>query len=203
MYVTGARVNGPNFYNVCHCLVSKTIRLPRGEQTCTTLSHCDFSRLPVTIIIMLSKKPSETNRIRKIAGYFKGKLSSLLHLLSRAPSPSSIEMDSSSNDPTRWVIKKISPTFHWKSFALLSISPINKVPVVLVDHAPAPVSLFPGLPNSVPVSGSIPMPGPKQLGSASGGGLETRRTVSGHAVLAIIVADYWSFSTCIQSPIVH
>ena len=69
-----------------------------------------------------------------------------------------------------------------------------------VGHAsvPAPVSLFPGLPILVPVS-----PVPTQLGSASGGGLETRPTVSGYAVLTIVVANYWSFSTCIRPPIVH
>ena len=58
-----------------------------------------------TIIIMSSKKQPETNRISKIAGSFKRKLSSL-HV-SRAPTgtasgtPSSIEMDSSSDNPTK------------------------------------------------------------------------------------------------------
>ena len=156
---------------------------------------------------MSSRKPSETNRTRKIAGSFKGKLSSLFNL-SRAPSPSSIVMDSSSDNPTRWVTKFFSPTFHWNSFVLLlSISPLNKVPVVHVDHAPAPVfSTEPYSPSPaptipLPVSGLIPVP--KQLDSASGGGLETRPTVSDRAELTIVVANYWSFSTCIRTPVVH
>ena len=63
------------------------------------------------------------------------------------------------------------------------------VPVVGVDHAPStsePYTLSPGPPFSVPVSGLIPVPGP-----ASGRGLvETPPTVSDHAVLTIIVANY-------------
>ena len=154
---------------------------------------------------MSSEKPSETNRIRKIGGSFKGKLSSLLNF-SRAPSPSSIEMESSSDNPTRWVTKFFSPTIHWNNFVPSSRSPLNKVPVVRVDHATAPgmfstkpYSLSPGPTISLPVSRSIPVP--KQLGSASGG--ETRPTVSDHAVLTIVVVNYWSFSTCIWPPIVR
>ena len=75
-------------------------------------------RFPHPTIIMPSENPSETNRIRKVAGSFKGKLSSLLKL-SRGPSPSSIEMDSSSDNPTRWVTIFFSPTFHWNNFVLL------------------------------------------------------------------------------------
>ena len=61
------------------------------------------------------------------------------------------------------------------------------VPVVGVDHAPATAfateayRLSPGAPISVPL--------PKQLGSASGRGLETPPTVSDHAVLTIVVAN--------------
>lgn len=54
----------------------------------------------LTIIIMSSERPSETHHIRKVAGSLKKKLSSLLHL-SRAPTPSSIEMDSTSDNATR------------------------------------------------------------------------------------------------------
>ena len=52
--------------------------------------------LLLLIIIMSSERPSETNRIRKFAGSFKQKLSSLLNSL-RAPTPPSIEMTSSSS----------------------------------------------------------------------------------------------------------
>ena len=78
------------------------------------------------------------------------------------------------------------------------------VPVVGVGHAPTtvfatePYTLSPGLPISVPVSGSVPVP--KQLGSASGRGSEIPPTVSDYAVLTIVVANYWSFSTC---PVVY
>jgi hypothetical protein len=62
------------------------------------------------------------------------------------------------------------------------------VPVVGVDHAPTTSvanTLSPGLPISLPVSGSILVP--KQFGSASGGGLETSPTVSDHAVSTVVV----------------
>ena len=48
-------------------------------------------------IIMSNERPSEKNSTRKIAGSFKGKLSSLLRL-SRAPTSSSIETDSTSDN---------------------------------------------------------------------------------------------------------
>jgi hypothetical protein len=51
-------------------------------------------------IIMSNERPSDHNRIGRIAGSFKGKLSSLLHL-SRAPTPSSIDKDSSSDNGTK------------------------------------------------------------------------------------------------------
>ena len=153
------------------------------------------ARLSLLTIIMSSELP-ETNRIRK------RKLSSLLHS-SRAPTPSSIEIDSSSDNPTRRVTKILFPTFYWNSLALFSTSPLNKVPVAGVDHAPTTAfateayTLSPGSPISVPVSGSIPV----QFGSASGQGLETPPTVSGHAVHTIFVADYWSFRICLWPPI--
>jgi hypothetical protein len=72
------------------------------------------------------------------------------------------------------------------------------VPVVDVDHAPTSAfateacTLSPGPQISVPV--------PKQLGSASGQGLETLLTVSDFAVLTIVAANYWSFRTCLWPP---
>jgi hypothetical protein len=79
------------------------------------------------------------------------------------------------------------------SLMLLSISPLNVVPVAGVDRAPTTAfaaevdTLFPGTPISVPV--------PMQLGSASDRGLET--TVSGQFVFTIAIAiansiaNYW------------
>ena len=151
---------------------------------------------------MSSERPSKTNRMPHVAGSFEGKLSSL-HL-SREPTPSSIEIDSSSDNPTRWVTKFFSPTFHWNSLVLLSISPLNMVPVVGIGHAPTTGTAFateaytlspPGRPISVSVS--------KQLISATDRGLETPPTVSDHAVLTIVVANYWLFSTCLWPPIVY
>ena len=74
------------------------------------------------------------------------------------------------------------------------------VPVVGVDHAPTTaftteayaLSQHPLI--SVPVSG--PTLVPKQLGPTGGRGLETLPTVSDHAVLTIVIADYWLFSIC-------
>ena len=72
------------------------------------------------------------------------------------------------------------------------------VPVVGVDHAPTTAfaseayTLFSGPPISMLVSGSIPVT--KQLGSASGRGLETPPTVSDHAMLTIVVVNYLSFA---------
>ena len=79
--------------------------------------------------------------------------------------------------------------------------------VVGVDHAPTTAlatevyTLSQDPPISVPVSGLVPVT--KQLGSVSGRGLETPPTVSIHAVITIVVANYGSFSTCLQSTIVH
>jgi hypothetical protein len=63
------------------------------------------------------------------------------------------------------------------------------VPLIGVDHVPTPAfateayTLSPGSPVTVPA--------PKQHGSASGRRLETQPTVSDHAVLTIVVTDYW------------
>ena len=101
-------------YRTC-TLKSQAHSLPWEEETHNLL------RLSLLTIIMSSERPHGTNRIRKAAGSFKGKLSSLLHL-SRAPTPSSIKMDSSSDNPTlssaRCVTKIFSPTFHWNSLVL-------------------------------------------------------------------------------------
>ena len=51
-------------------------------------------------IIMSNERSSDHARIRKVAGSFKEKLFSLLHL-TRAPAPSSIDMDSSSDNRTK------------------------------------------------------------------------------------------------------
>ena len=67
------------------------------------------------------------------------------------------------------------------------------VPVVGVDHAST--TAFTMEANTVPVSGLIPVP--KQLDSAGSRGLEIPPTVNYHAVLTIVVADYWSLSTCL------
>ena len=72
------------------------------------------------------------------------------------------------------------------------------VPVVGVDHAPTTAfaaeayTLSPSSPVSVPV--------PKQLGSPSGQGLENPPTVSDHAVLTIVVANYWTFRARLWPP---
>ena len=106
-------------------------RVYRGKSQLYSLTATPLRPFLLTIIMSSERSPG-TNRMRKIAGSFKGKISSLLHL-SRAPTPSSIEMDSSSGNPTRWVTKFFSSTFHWNGFVLLSVSPL---PVVGADHAP-------------------------------------------------------------------
>lgn len=125
---------------------------------------------------MSSRRPSESNRIHKIAGSFKGKISSLLHLL-QASTPSSIEMDTSSGNPKRCVTN-FKTFIETVSYFFLSISPLNKVPVIGVDHALTTGTAFAteeytdtlvssGPPISVPFSGLI-VDVPNQLGSASG-----------------------------------
>ena len=67
-----------------------------------------------------------------------------------------------------------------------------------VAHAPtafATEAYTPGTPVIVPI--------PKQLGSASGRGLEIQPIVSDHAILTIVAANYWSFSTRLWLPIDH
>ena len=81
--------------------------------------------------ILTSEGPIETNHIGKIVRSFNRKSSSLLQL-SQAPTSSTIKMDSSFHNPTRWVTKFFSPTFHWNSAVLFSVSPLNMV----LDHAP-------------------------------------------------------------------
>ena len=72
-----------------------------------TVGRANFSLvetwLSLLTIIMSSERPSETNRVRKIAGSVKGKLSSLLHL-PRAPNSAVDRMRSSSDNATlaRW-----------------------------------------------------------------------------------------------------
>ena len=166
--------------------------LPWEEQTRTAPV-----RLSLLTNIMSSETPFKTNRIRKIAGSFKVKLSSLLHL-SRAPTPSSIEMDPSSDYPTRRATESFTPTFHWNSLVFLRISPLNVVPVVGVDHAPTTAFATEVFSGS-PISASVP----KQLSSASGRVLETLPTVSDQPALTIIVANYWSFSICLLSAVVN
>ena len=153
-------------------------------------------------IIMSSERQPEANRIRKIAGIFKGKSS----LLPQAPTPSSIEMDSSTDNPTKWATICFSPIFHWNlnSIVLLSISPLNIVPVVGVDYTDITATITkaytqaPGIPISASDSLARSMSVvPKQLGFTGGRGLDIPPTVSDCAMLLIVVANYWSFSICL------
>ena len=90
---------GLGLYNVVSRLKNcPMLRVNRGKSKLVTAStSLRFSHLT---IIMSSEKPLETNLIRKIAGSFERMLSSPLRL-SRAPSPSPMKMDSSSDNPTR------------------------------------------------------------------------------------------------------
>jgi hypothetical protein len=67
-----------------------------GENTCLPWES-KLVQLSLLTYHQVERKTSETNRTRKSAGFFKGKLYSL----SRAPTPSSIEMDSGSDNRTR------------------------------------------------------------------------------------------------------
>ena len=139
------------------------------------------------LIIMSSKRPSETNRMRDATEYIKRKL--FQSSLSRAPTPSSIEMDSSSGNRARWVMEFFFPTFHWNYLGTFkSISPLDIDPVMSANTSP-------GLPVSVSA--------PKQFGSASGQRLETPPIVSDHTVLAIVAANDRSFSRCLWPPVDH
>lgn len=146
--------------------------------------------LLLSTIIMSSERPS---KIRKIAGSFEGLLSSLFHL-SREPTSSSIEMDSGSDSPTtKCVTKYFSSTFYWNSLLLSSVSPLNMIPVVGVDHAPTTAFAT----KTYPQSPGPPITAPvhKQLGSGCGRGLETQPTVSDH--------PYSRLSLLMTSRLVH
>ena len=122
-----------------------------------------------------------------------------LHL-SRAPTPSSIEIDSSPDYPTRCIITLLSDISLKQSLTLLlSTSPLSMVPVAGVDHAFTTVFAT----EAYTLSPGSPISGSKQLGSTSGGGLGAPSTVSDHAVLTIVIANYWSFSTCLWPLIVR
>ena len=81
------------------------------------------------------------------------------------------------------------------------------VPVVGVDHVPttafAMEAYVPttGPTTSVPLSGLIPVH--KEPGSAASQGLETLPTVSECAMLAIVIAHYWSLAHIFGSIIAH
>ena len=84
------------------------------------------------------------------------------------------------------------------SLVLLSISRLNRVPLVDVDHAPtstvateAYTSSLSGPPISVSISGVIPARNQLSSTSGPGKGLETPPTVSDHAVLTIVVVNNW------------
>ena len=148
---------------------------------------------------MSDERPSKSNRMRKITGCLKRKVSSLLHL-SRAPSPSSIERDSRSDNPTRWVTKFFSSTrtFHWNSLVFLRTLPRNVVPAIGPSTTAFTTEVFavsPGAPISVPLI--------DQLGSESGRGFETLPTVSDYAALIVVFANYWLFSISLRSAVVH
>jgi hypothetical protein len=79
------------------------------------------------------------------------------------------------------------------------------VPVIGADHATT--TAFATETNTMSPGPPVSAPMPKQLASAarsaSDRGLETQLTVSEDALLTIVVADHWSFSTCLWPPIVN
>ena len=155
--------------------------------------------LSLLTIIMSSKRPSETNRIRKIAGSVKGKLSSFLHS-SRAPTAPSIETSSSSDNATlaRWVIWMLFSNILLKhSFVHLRFSPLD---ATSADHALTTRFATEAHQSSEP---AISVAVPKQLGSATDRGLETSSKVGDYSAPTIVVINYWSFSICLQSAGVH
>ena len=158
-------------------------------------------RLSLLTIIMSSERPSETNRIRKIAGSVKGKLSSLLHL-SRAPTPSSIEVVPNSDNRTlaRWATEFFFfQHFIETVFVFFRISPLNVTPVVQVgDHKPTTAFAAEAYSLSPSTGLLIPVSVPKQIGSTS-----APSTVSDYAAVTIVITNYWSFSTCLRSAAVH
>ena len=68
-----------------------------GRSNSAKLVTATFEHTLLLTIIMSNERPSDQTRIRKIAGSLKGKLSSLFHL-SRAPTPSSTNMNPSSDN---------------------------------------------------------------------------------------------------------
>ena len=95
----------------------------------------------------------------------------------------------------------------FEGIVLLSISPLNAVPVVPVDRLDhAPTTAFDTEVRTLsPIS--LPVTVSERLGSASGRGLETPPTVSDHwhalPTIVVCVANYCSFSTCLWLPIAH
>ena len=71
-----------------------------GRANSAKLVAASYEHTLLLTIIMSNERSSDQSRIRKIAGSFKEKLSSLLHL-SQAPTPSSIDMDSSTDNSTK------------------------------------------------------------------------------------------------------
>jgi hypothetical protein len=81
-----------------------TVSIPRFQDRQNVLweKQTGYSEPPsnsVLLTIMSNQRPSDHTRGHKMAGSYKGKLSSLLRL-SRAPTPSSIDMDSRSDNRT-------------------------------------------------------------------------------------------------------
>jgi hypothetical protein len=85
-------------------VVTVIFTLPQLECLINSPTHGNLVAELLLTIIMSNERLSDNTRMRKIAGSFKGKLSSILHL-SRAPTasgtPSSIDMDSSSDNRTK------------------------------------------------------------------------------------------------------
>ena len=123
-------------------------------------------------------------------------------LLSRSPSPSSIELGSSSDKPTKWVVSEwLSPNISLKqSRTSLRILP----PVVGVYH-PTTASLATDTPFSVPVSGSH-----SRLSLLISGYLESNITLvawchnaSIHGIRTIFLCELlksFTLGVCWQSP---
>ena len=135
-------------------------------------------------IIMSNERPPDHTRLHKIAGSFKGKLSSLLPShLSRAPS--SIDTDSSSDNSTKRVtghfINYYLTTPDFQAFCHLTMASVVGVSVCHYG------SIYSIAPVSAPVSALI-LAVPKQLGSTPGD----------HAAFTIVVANCWSFKICLR-----
>ena len=144
-------------------------------------------RLSLLIIIMSNERQPKTNRlcnICNIAGTFfsKGKLSSILQLSrALAPTPSSIEKVASFDNPTRWVTKILFSDIFIEAVSYLLVFPHPPVntPVVGINHVPIAASATDSVAYTLsPISALV-------------SGLETSPSVSDHAVLTIVVANYW------------